>query len=932
MHNLTKTLAAMSLLAPLTAHSLGVGDIKLHSALNQKLNAEIALSLAADENLADIRVALATPEKFDKLGIAWSYFLSTVKFHPVVKANGKVVIKMTSDEVVQEPFLDFLVEVSWPKGDIYKEFTVLVDPPVVYQQARIDAPTISPTKPSYRAPSRVTTAQSDFNTYAGGGEYGPINRDDSLWKIAQKVKGSDTSVEQMMMALYKANPGAFYKANVNALMQGKTLKIPEKADVLKLSKKQANTQFYRQMAVWEGKVVAPKPTEVQLVSDADNSNQLTLIPPEDETSDSSAGIPAVKSVDSENLEVENQELQERLANLEKQFAIMQEMMAIKDQQLAVMQNAQVDRRAEDGQQAMPEKPVEPSSQEVTPKLPIAPIKATDTTVVVEKQPVSKLPIVVKKPVPKPKPVVPVAAEEDSEVSYYYIGLGIFGVLSLGAIGWLFWRRRQAEEDINENSMFAASSAIFLPDSDDELEVNVLDEKSSYDVGTVGESSFLSEFTPSDFDVFETDQAEVDPTSEADVYLAYGRYQQAEELMRQAIADSPDKDVYKLKLLEIFYTSENAEGYEGFANELAFEGKNTDLNFWAKVSEMAGELIPDSALFSSDESPAEFATAEDASDDNGDSDDEVVEEAVAVADSPVAIDEEALDFDLSSFSLAEDSESAESASEAVAEVDSDNDSVDFDLSSFSLASDNDAELADADNETIAEADSDIETVDFDFDLGELEPASSPEIKGSEEASLSEPSPDEEIESIEFNTDDIDIEGFGFSEEEATFSEPEVEEVAEAQITDESTNNDFDFNFDKTSDVPVADDASDDIDIESLGVSEEEATFAEPEVEEVAELQVTDEPTNNDFDFNFDEISDVPVADDASDSDDSDDHDEIDLMVSDLTDMDEFETKIDLAKAYIDMGDELAAREIAEEVLDKGNEAQKEAAQVIIDKLA
>ena len=148
MRNLTKTLAAMSLLAPLTAHSLGVGDIKLHSALNQKLNAEIALSLAAAENIDNIKVSLATPEKFNKLGIAWSYFLSTVKFHPVVKANGKVVIKMTSDEVVQEPFLDFLVEVSWPKGDIFKEFTVLVDPPVVYQQAKIEAPTISSTKPS----------------------------------------------------------------------------------------------------------------------------------------------------------------------------------------------------------------------------------------------------------------------------------------------------------------------------------------------------------------------------------------------------------------------------------------------------------------------------------------------------------------------------------------------------------------------------------------------------------------------------------------------------------------------------------------------------------------------------------------------------------------------------------------------------------------
>lgn len=140
MHKMKKTLVAMSLLAPMAAHSLGIGDIKLHSALNQKLDAEIALSLTADEAISDIKVSLAPPNKFDEAGIAWSYFASTIKFKPILKKSGQVIIKLTSNEVVQEPFLDFLVEVSWPKGDIFKEFTVLVDPPIVYQQPSISAP------------------------------------------------------------------------------------------------------------------------------------------------------------------------------------------------------------------------------------------------------------------------------------------------------------------------------------------------------------------------------------------------------------------------------------------------------------------------------------------------------------------------------------------------------------------------------------------------------------------------------------------------------------------------------------------------------------------------------------------------------------------------------------------------------------------------
>ena len=115
----------------------------------------------------------------------------------------------------------------------------------------------------------------------------------------------------------------------------------------------------------------------------------------------------------------------------------------------------------------------------------------------------------------------------------------------------------------------------------------------------GKSSFFSEFTFGDFDTFDTDQGEIDPVSEADVYLAYGRYQQAEELMRDVIKDQPDRDECKLKLLEIFYSSENKQAFETYANELAKAGKKDDVEFWAKVTEMGSEICQDSTLFSSE---------------------------------------------------------------------------------------------------------------------------------------------------------------------------------------------------------------------------------------------------------------------------------------------------------------------------------------------
>ena len=194
MRKLTKTIVIVSLMAPMAAHSLGVGEIKLHSGLNQKLNAEIALSLSTGEHIDDIQVILATPDEFEKLGIAWSFFISKVKFKPIVKANGKTVIQVTSDKILQEPILDFLVEVSWPSGDIYKEYTVLIDPPVVYDQGITDNPAVSAVPPpksiNYADPEpdpEPAVSQYDFSSLAVKDEYGPTNRNDSLWKVAEKV-------------------------------------------------------------------------------------------------------------------------------------------------------------------------------------------------------------------------------------------------------------------------------------------------------------------------------------------------------------------------------------------------------------------------------------------------------------------------------------------------------------------------------------------------------------------------------------------------------------------------------------------------------------------------------------------------------------------------------------------------------------------------
>ena len=112
MRKLTKTLAVLSLLTPSSGYTLGIGDIKLHSSLNQNLNAEISLVVSAAEKASDIKVNLAPPDKFDEAGVPWTSLLSKIKFETIVGANGSVIIKLSSREAVTEPFLDFLLELN----------------------------------------------------------------------------------------------------------------------------------------------------------------------------------------------------------------------------------------------------------------------------------------------------------------------------------------------------------------------------------------------------------------------------------------------------------------------------------------------------------------------------------------------------------------------------------------------------------------------------------------------------------------------------------------------------------------------------------------------------------------------------------------------------------------------------------------------------
>lgn len=905
LKHLTKTLAVVSLLAPMSAQPLGIGDIQLHSALNQKLNAEIHLRLAAGENPADVTVKLAPPEKFDQAGVPWNYFLSKIKFNPVVQPNGSIIVKITSREPLTEPFLDFLLEVTWPQGSQFREFTVLVDPPEAYRAPVIPSAAatdyrVEPledyvrparkTQTRSKSVSRVQAADNITPQTPTSGEYGPVQSADTLWRIADQL-GSERGVatNQMMAALFRANPDAFNRGDINSLKRGAVLKIPATEAIL-----QSGGKSVRKPAKPAAEAVAANkalelvaPTEAKI---AENSSPSEQVKSGQETGESQTG--GGTASDGKDIE-----LQTRIDRLEQQLNMMQQLLALKDQQLAALQSNDKEAAQQAAESAeklpvQPPAPATPPAPEASVQPEVAPAPAEPAPTVAPPQPppeVKPTPAEPPKPArPIPPPPPPVAEEESFFSSATYsMAIGGISISIMAVLGWLLWRKRKIESQTNTESMFASASQIKMPDSDSSLSVPVMDINSTgaYDVGTVGESSFISDFTPSDFEAFDTDQSDIDPMSEADVYLAYGRYQQAEELIRHSIKEQPEKDDYKLKLLEIFYANENKERFAEYAQELADSGKNADRPFWNKVSDMAKEIIPDSALFGGSattviKKPTQAAPAPDTS-----------------VSEPANFESDDDDFNFTAAS-------------------SDDDLIDLKAPALP-----DMELMDEINSELAEMqlnlpDDEADNSSLDFDLSSFD---KPDTKTNASDQPVDAAMD--IESIDF-----DLSGLSDSRTEAT-------DAAESEAND--TLESFDFNFDLDA-TPSTDDKAGDsgasgkndepLDMASLE-SFEFPEFGDEQPEEkpapaAAEpLSEASSESADEFDFNFD--FEAPGSSSLGD--------DIDFGVSDLTDMDEFETKIDLAKAYIDMGDAEAAKSIATEVLEKGNPEQKQAAQALLDEL-
>jgi len=919
MRKLNKIVMAMSLLAPVAAYPLGVGELTLHSALNENLSAEIALDLSSDEVIRDVNIQLASPEKFAEAGIAWHYFLSDIRFEIVSKGHNTFFIKMLSNDIIEEPFLDFLLEIKWPKGQIFKSFTVLIDPPIMAIDEFI-APVapqqqMAKTKEIIKTQSQAYLADGALVAVVKQGTYGPTQLNDSLWKVAEKVnKDKSIAVEQVMMALYEANQHAFYKQNVNALMAGKMLKVPSLSKIKQTSATQAKTDFYQQNDIWLGKKTK-KSVPVVAAGVKKERKQLVLVSPiEDEVGDSE--VLAVEPEHQKKLRLENQALQERLARLEQKFSLMEEMLVVKDQELATLQSTylnedqkRTDLKGKSGQlkEAKAQTDTVDSAIE-RDKTKIALIESKEEQGVV------------KSPVKSAPPVVKLETENN-----YFILFTAFFAFLLILLGGLFWRKRRTKPEDNEEepeeNIFKSSAPLFseeiLDESDNaEFEPPILEENiivaTNENQGAVSIDEVLLS---------------------ADTSLAYGKYKEAEENLRAALVTSPDRDEYKLKLLEIFYSSENDIAFGEYAQILKNEGREKDSVFWSKVLDMGMDFMPDNTSLFSDSSENELIeenklvdqpTQEPAvSDDDSfqlDAEEEptLVEESVLPVrdESEQDVKEEELedsfDFD---FDLEIEDPVAPKLSEPAAidlEADPSSNGLDeevfeFDLPETSIESDAleadilvESELSDA---VAIDAEADIEEEVFEFDLPEatLEAdALAPDISLESELNELVAIDDEEEEVFELDLPEANL------EEDSL----ELEASVESESVSDLENFEFALSDELDTTTPLdSDDVESDVDENLEAIDFSDDPFAHDDTLDIENIELGVDDTDLSMDEllfidNEDAMNDGLLADIEEQVEDSSDEQEllpkIEELDAELADFDfDFSTEGDASYVPVDL---------------------------------
>ncbi|UTF60988.1 FimV/HubP family polar landmark protein [Gilvimarinus sp. DA14] len=1018
-------LGVLSLVISRAAFGLGLGDITLNSSLNQPLDAHIALDDLGELGPDQIIVQLGSQEDFDRAGIERSFFYSQLRFNVITDQGDDAFIAVSSRDPVREPFLSFIVDVRWTSGRVLREYTLLLDLPTFSDDpsAPVQAtvtPISSQTTELKSEPVRQTQDSAAVSAQrSGGGESQySVKPNDTLWEIARDNRPGGVSIQQAMLGIQRANPEAFINNNINLLRQGQVLRIPGTDEIRSLSNRQAISQVAQQNRDWSGEAMgAPLDASGRSADNERDSGSVTgrvkLAAP-GTTADSgsaqgggygesdSGALAAELAAAEEELERtqgENSELRSRVGDLEEQIETMERLLEVSNEQLralelAAQSNSATESEAEQSATDTMVSDTETPADSETGTATEPDVGENEAVAEAEPEPA------VEEPPARQANTVVRRAPEPSLMDKIMANILWIGLALIALIVALFvaLRKRSGSEEEVEEFTSEVDDSVFT-----EQETEQVDEEPTTDIDGDEEFALESE---------ETAEPETgDVVSEADIYIAYGKYDQAEEMLKKGLAKEPESNAIKLKLLEVYAESENLEDFDHYYGQVLASGDAAEID---RAQDLRAQFVgaPDYVAAGS-VAAAGAVMAEAGSELLSDSQDEPdaasEDELEIAAETP---EDEEFSFDLDSSdeltlddldidSEVESRESTDESDELVLD-----DDFDFDLDSDDeqdkpateelelQGSQTSYDLSFDDREETT-ADSDLSDFDFELDDGQQDLSSAPDAvapESDDDADVAASSESVE-ETFELELDDIDIDDSGAQEDDSA----EVSLADEKPLLDE----DFDFSLDESlpeedepapeyseveaydpasesrapqlddEEVPtleLADDEDDfdleqpmeDLDLEALDREMSDLDAPEPLATEETENAADDSSADDASVFEADEslsfdvedddafeqaLGDVsePEADVNEGEEDSLDIDELptpesvnevadeDDDLDFLADADEVATKLDLARAYIDMGDMDGARDILAEVVSEGNEAQQSEAQSLMDKV-
>ena len=636
-------IVAISLL-PTLATAAGLGKINVLSALGQPLLAEIDLVAVTAEEFPSLAAKLASQDAYREANVEYPNGLGGFRFTIDKRAGGQPYLRVSTGQPVNEPFLDLLVELNWSAGRLLREYPVLLDPPG-YAAAKPQAPSITPpqaaapqapaaaaVKPMPKAnaaerPRSSAVAQdaesSPAVAQAGetAGTYGPVKSGETLRVIAESVKAPGMSLEQMLVALYRENKGAFLNRNMNRLKTGMILKVPAAAEIATVSPETARREVVAQTADWNAYrkrlagVAERAPGRAEKTGQTAGGKVDTKIseegaPPEtgkdvlklSKGQTEAAGTGKGGKASQEKFNAMQEELgardralddaRSRITELEKQIAEMRRLLELKGTPLpATTKPAEPTKSAKLPEPVVAEKPtaiVKPPVMPAEPKV-VEPEVKPMPPVAVDKPPVTEDPAALEKP-KKPKRIVPPPAPV--EEPGFLAGLlenpliPAGGAAVLGLLGLLGYRQFRKRKDAQLGA-FTATAAVPMGGK------GPLSPSPATLTPDAGNSSFLSDFDKIGAGNIDTD--EVDPVAEADVYIAYGRDAQAEEILKEAMSKDGARYEIPLKLLEIYSNRKSVQSFETVAKQL-HGSIGTQHPLWSKVAEMGRKIDADNPLY------------------------------------------------------------------------------------------------------------------------------------------------------------------------------------------------------------------------------------------------------------------------------------------------------------------------------------------------